>query len=540
MGLFDKIKKRIDENKEQKMREFINSISNINSSTILTSENSELEIGQTVEYIPPVLEDGILATFDDEVIDASSPANIDRLKHNLQILMAEAKAKGKIEKFVTIREDDFLPTDWEWRVLSDQTNLEPVFTYLSHDLRKAYLLQQQGIEPFKEWFGNQFMINASTDELNKLLSNSDKTLTLPLIPSKFRSTKHFTVNIPLGYTRTYNLVDNERNYIIIDDIKNFLSSDFSYSVAYYDSYLDVTHESLKISDSAVVLINDEKYEKIISNPENAEALSKRRVIRFKGDESLVICMVLTQMGILPAALEDINIIYDAEIRKILDKSILDLANDNGLHPFQSHGGDNGHFSCYYDDKNYDVERAKREFLEYICNKFPEYAHLFPKPLEPSDGIYYDFIATVGVDKVYQAVQEYNQMAKARMAKRLEKYKADRALISPETRQLFVETVQLINKFYKENSRYQPYDFEDIVQSFFQAPTVAVQVEAAEKIKIIIQEINIAKQNKTDILPSEAVRNALESIQVKKIEELDEVLRSPNIQKENEGVAIDGQ
>ncbi len=539
MGLFDKFKKIINKSEEQEVMESMNFIGDVDSA-ISKLEKDELEVNQTEEYMPPVLEDAVLATFDDDVIDTSSPANIDKLKHNLQILIAEAKEKGKIENFVTIREDNFLPIDWEWRVLSDQTNLEPVFTYFSQDLRKAYLLQQQGREPFKPWFGNQVMINASTDELNYLLSNSDKTITFPLLPSNFRSTKHFTVNTPLGYTHSYNWVDPNRDFIIIDNINSFLASDYAYSVAYYDAYADVTHESLPISDDAVVLINDEKYERIISNPENAEALSKRKVIRFKGDESLAICMLLTQIGVLPSAVEGLYITYDQELQKIIDSSIVNLAAENDLYHFKSHGGKEGHFSCYYDDKNHDQERAKREFLEYICNKFPEYSEFFPKTLRLYDGIYYDYIAKVGVDKLYQAVQEYNEMVKARMAKRLEKYKTDRASISPETRQLFVETVQLINEFYKENSRYQPYDFEDIVQLFFQAPTVAAQVEAAHKIKQLIQELNIVKKNKTEILPTEAVRYALEGIHVDRIAEMDGALHSKTIQKENEGVIINGQ
>ena len=79
-----------------------------------------------------------LVSFSDEVLDTNSRETIEKFKHNLEILIRRAKEKGKVDKFMLIREDDYFPYDWKWRVLSPNTNLEKVSTSLSYELRKAY------------------------------------------------------------------------------------------------------------------------------------------------------------------------------------------------------------------------------------------------------------------------------------------------------------------------------------------------------------------------------------------------------------------
>ena len=119
-------------------------------------------------------------------------------------------------------------------------------------------MEQSGIKQYTEVLGMRIPNNISDEEIDQALLQVDKTYGSVLLPSKFRSTKHFTINTPLGATGKYNNVESNRDYIIIDDINTFLSSKYAYSVSYRDAYLDISHESLPISEKAIVLINDEK------------------------------------------------------------------------------------------------------------------------------------------------------------------------------------------------------------------------------------------------------------------------------------------
>ena len=98
------------------------------------------------------------------------------------------------------------------------------------------------------------------ENIDETLELIDKDTGSILLPVKFRSTKHFTVNTPLEVTGDYNTVSLDRTYTIIDNIDSFLSKGYGYSVAYHDAYLDVSHESLPVSLDAVVLIEESKYD----------------------------------------------------------------------------------------------------------------------------------------------------------------------------------------------------------------------------------------------------------------------------------------
>ena len=192
------------------------------------------------------------------------------------------------------------------------------------------------------------------------------------MPSYFRSTKHFTINTPLGVTGDYNSVKLGRKFIIIDTMDNFLNSGYAYSVGYRDAYLDVTHEPLKISDQAIVLIDSDKYDDIIKDESIASELESRRVIKFRGDEILAIDMVLSEMSILPSRIGMRYAFYDEEIHKILDSSIIELAEKNNLLLNKSHGGslspEGGHFSNYFDEKNHDRRKYFNDLAAFIREK----------------------------------------------------------------------------------------------------------------------------------------------------------------------------
>lgn len=497
MGLLDSLKRKFNNSEKQEKRD----------STLLESMGvnygevtSQSEEPQT-PYVPPELPEGeIVSIAEDGFLDATSRDAEERLKHNLEILIDRTKKAGKVEKFMLIRDDDFFPTGWEWKVLSKNTNMEKTNTNLSYEIKKAQSRRLRG-EPTEAWIGDiRIPISASDTDL----SNVDREFAYLNLPSKFRSTKHFTVNTPLGVTGNYNGVSANRNFTIIDNMSNFLNSGYAYSVAYHDAYLDVTHESLPISPEAVVLINNEKYDQIMSDEKTAQELAQRRVIRYKGKEDIAIDMILTEMGVIPSQIGTRFAYYDNELCSIIDDSMQNLAKDNDLLFDQSHGGDllkgTGHFTSNYDDKNNDFNDAMEEFWQYLENKFPNYPN-----------IRYDYpsnvVDKVGLDELISAIDEFNGMAETQFEERSAAYDQDRASITPEIHDKFVKTVKGINEFYKTDNTFWMPKVEEQMRRFFYADTVAEQLEVAEHVQAFLQSRDIDKQE------GEAVHEPIDSKQI---------------------------
>jgi len=465
-----------------------------------TSENVHIELPKDE-----------LVSFSDEILDTKSRVSVEKLKHNIEILVKKAKETGKIDNFKLIREDDFFPTNWEWKVLSKNTNLEKIVTPLSYELRKAHALEQSGIKQYTEVLGMRIPNNISDEEIDQALLQVDKTYGSVLLPSKFRSTKHFTINTPLGATGKYNNVESNRDYIIIDDINTFLSSKYAYSVSYRDAYLDISHESLPISEKAIVLINDEKYERIIKDEKIARELSQRKIVRFKGDEKVAINMVLTEMGVLPYNISHEYVNYDNEVQEILEKSIRNLAKKNDLFFDKSHGGelkpDGGHFSDYYDGKNKDYEKACKEFIAFLKYKFPEQKGVFPGDLKFTEDNSIEIVEKIGTTNLSKAINEYNELVSYRAKKRIDKYNQDRQKITPEIHQQFVKTIALINNFYKTETTFESDEtkmkIEEIIRIFIQGETVSEQLKAAKLVWRLLPSKNLQKTEIT--METEATR-----------------------------------
>lgn len=489
------------------------------------------ELQKEETYEPIQLPEGQIVSFDGEVLDTDSKVSKEKFNHNLEILMNKAMETGKIDKFMLIREDDFFPTDWEWRVLSKNTNLEKVCTPLSYELKKAYALEQEGIKPYIDTMG--ITVRNASDKIAEALEKVDKTIGSVLLPSGFRSTKHFTINTPLGFTTgNYNHVELNRDYIIIDNINNFLKSKYGYSVAYHDAYLDVSHESLPISQEAIVLINDENYERIMSDEKVAAELAERKVIRYRGNEDTAVNMVLTQMGALPSKM---GTKYDKELYDILDNSIKNLAKENGLFFDKNHGGElelgKGHFSNYYDDKNKDYLDSIKDFISFLRQKFPEQEKLFPEYLRLTESSSMEIVAKLGTANLLEAINEYNELASNKVQKTLEEYKQDRKNITPEIHKQFVDTITLINEFYKNEVFYdsldEKYETEGAIQKFLQGETVEEQLEAAKSVWELLPSKNISKtetaiDNET-ITMREFVENAInQGIGIEHVEKSDNV------------------
>ena len=548
MGIFDKLQhnlKKLQSKKDDKALDF--------------SDAKEIEHQQhTYETYQPIeLPEDELVSFSDEILDTNSRETIEKFKHNLEILIKRAKERGKVDKFMLIREDDFFPDGWEWRVLSKNTNLEKVCTRLSYELRKAYALEQKGINPYSEIMGINIP-NESYEQPIQDIADEEKTLGDILLPSRFRSTKHFTVNTPLEVTGNYNSVHTNRDYVIMDDVNEFLASEYGYSISYRDAYLDISHESLPISTEAIVLIGDENYDRIMSDEKIASQLAQRRVIRFKGDTDIAINMILTERGALPSQVSPQYADYDDEIRTILDSSIRELAEKNHLFFDKSHGGQlkldgGGHFSSYYDDKNQDYEKALNEFIRFLRQKFPEHEELLPEHLKLTENTSYEIVKKIGTTKLLEAIDEYNELASKRIEQTLEEYKKDRKNITPEIHQKFVETIHLIDDFYKKNTDCESREQEEAIQKFIQGDTVSEQLQAAESVCELLATRNQDRSKTIDgtetttyrydkkITPAKVAENALRKSTtsiVKEAERVERVVLNP--EKTNEGVSIDGQ
>lgn len=498
---------------------------------------AEMPERQEEHYEPLNLPEGELVSFSDQVLNTNSRASIEKFKHNLEILVKKAKEDGKIDKFMIIRQDDFFPIGWEWKVLSKYTNLEKVCTPLSFELKTAYALEQQNINPYTEIMGLK-VPTVTRDDKFEALKHVDKNLGSILLPPHFRSTKNFTINTPLGVTGDYNAVPTNRDFIIIDNVNSFLSSGYAYSVSYHDAYLDISHESLPISPEAVVLINKDKYEKIKNDPQIANELSKRKIILWEGDEDIAINMVLSEMGVLPSQVGSLYITYDNEIRQILDDSIKNLAKDNGLFFDKSHAGDlkpdGGHFSNYYDNKNHDVNDAMHNFITYLRQKFPEYEELFPDHLVLRESNSMEIVSKIGTSRLLDAINEYNELQTDKLKQSLQAYNEDRKNITPEVHQTFTSTISLINDYYKNDVTYSSYEeqnqIEETIQRFIQSGTVKEQLEAAKTVWELLptKNINIATINMPKV-----VSNAItQGISIEKVANSDKAqyLENENQQK----------
>lgn len=480
MGLFDIFKKK-------KNDEFLEMI----------EKEVEIETSKQEEVIEENLDDlvlieGELADLTEGVLNTDSKIAIEKFKHNLSILMEEAKANNRVNKFMIIREDDFFPEGWEWKVNSDNTSIEYESLNISSALKKQYVLEKFGLE--REL--NGISLPVSEDEIYKHLSKIDKRIGSVLVPTRFRSTKHFTINTPLGITGNYNSVPNDRDYIVIDDMNNFLNSGYAYSVAYHDAYLDVSHEALPISENAVVLIREDSYENLIKDPTIKEELELRKVILFKGDKDIAIDMVLTSLGTLPSSVGTKYAIYDNNLNSIIDKSIKNLAEEHGLFYDRSHAGDiakmKGHFSNYYDDKNEDYNEAIRNFIRFLSDRFPEYSTYFN--YEFSSPFSYrrfplEIVKKIGTQNLLDTINEYNSNYRRVFETKLENYKNDRKSITPEIHKVFTDTVQLINEFYRYGVKYKSAEeqllIESTIRQFFHESTVEQQLNAASALSTLI-------------------------------------------------------
>lgn len=444
------------------------------------------------------LPEGTIVDFPEGILNTNSPQNMAIFKHNLNVLMQKAKEEGRLDKFFLIREDDYFPIDYKWRVASYSTSLEQYILGLSYAIKKKYALEKSGIN--NTFNGIELPVEPS--KMNEALSKVDPKTGFVYQPSHFRSTKHFTINTPLGVTGSYNSVKTERNFTIIDSIDNFLKSGYGYSIAYFDAYLDVSHEGLDISEKAIIMIEKSKYDVLSQNPVLASKLSQRKVVVYVGDENLAINMVLTSQGALPSQIGSLYAQYDDRLKGIIETSIIDLASQNNLLFDQSHSAyihpENGHFSNHFDDLNTDHYRYIDEFIEFMKAKFPEQSSLFTPSTINNSEYSSKIIEIIGTEALLKAINEYNEQTLTRFNERYASYVQDHDNISEEDKNAIMQTLQLIKENYSINLELPDAEqkalLEEAIRRFFQLPKTADQLEAAKIVWNILGPI--VEQNKT--------------------------------------------
>lgn len=436
-----------------------------------------------------VLTEGELADLTEGVLNTESKISIAKFKHNLSILISEAKNNKRISKFKMIREDDAFPQGWEWHVNSHNTVMYPQCLHVSLALKRQYIIEKYNLEKGI----NGIELPIKEDEIQNHMSELDFQMGFVLMPPIFFSTKHFTVNTALGSTGSYNFVKNDRNFIIVDDMNNFFASDYGYSVSKRDAYLDVTHEGLPISENAIVLIREDRYKDLIKDPIVSEELKMRKIILFKGDKDVAINMVLTSLGVLPTAVSHDYAEYNQELESILDRSFEELAEKNNLLYDRSHAGDireqKGHFSNYYDDQNRDFSDYLRDFVSFMVQKFPEQEVYFNREFKLGENFPTKAVKEIGVQNLLNAINEYNDRAKILFEERKNRYLNERKSITPEMHKIFADTVQLINEFYKRGANYRSVEekmlIESTIREFFHESTIEQQLNAANTLSTLI-------------------------------------------------------
>lgn len=426
--------------------------------------------------------DNIVKITSDQVLDTSDPMNIAKYKNNLKLLVEDAKKAGLVDKFMVIRNDDFFPYDWQWRVASKDTAIELPKSSFSYQLRRELAIKKAGYDSdisAKDSFFNDIFV--PEDEIRNQLSMMGENVGRIASPVHFRSTKHFTVNTPLSYTGEYNWVDNDRTFTILDSMDNFLNSGYAYSASYVDAYLDITHEGLPISNQAIVLIEEERYQQLIGNHNLMNYLKDRKVVVYRGDSAVAINMILTEIGVLPARPGNRYMTYDLETLEILENSMKSLCEQNGIAYHQGHGnifGKGGHFSDNYDGLNYDCEKYQQQFLNFLKEQVPECRDVLSLIIFRDSEAARRAIQLIGVERLLMLVEQYNQLSEKALEERYQLYKQDRLTITEDISNIFKRTVKAIDTRYKNPDDTIDLEDKNLIKIFFHASRVNEQLLAA--------------------------------------------------------------
>lgn len=438
------------------------------------------------KVIPEFESDEIVDLYVDNFVNTEDPLTIAKFISNLKIIENRVLQSNNIGNLVLIRNDTFLPPDWVWRVNSKDTLIEKESLKISSRLREE--LATENVYKKKNIINkniNGLRIPVSRSDLDKELQNMDNTLGNVYMPVRFRSTKHFTINTALGYTGSYNFVESERDYTIIDSIDNFINSGYVYSLAGRDAYLDITHKGLDISKNAIVLIEKSKYEEIKNNEVLFSQLQERRVVTYSGNINIAINMLLAENGILPFKVGNVGYSYSDKTLDIIEDNLSTLATNINAYYDQGHGninGKGGHFSDIYDGKNMEFFQYKDKFVNFLNSKF-KLDEPFNNITIDRDYLLIELCDKYGVEAILAAIEEYNELVKKELPILYKEYVDDRNTMTESDNKLFQDTLLLIKNYHENQSLYirsmddKKY-IEDLIAAFFHSNKVFNQKEAA--------------------------------------------------------------
>lgn len=405
---------------------------------------------------------------ENNIIDTTNEMNIQKYNVNIQSLINQVKLSKTIDKFVIIRNDDFFPANYEWIANCDG------------EYRELVRLIHPQQEPVKKNFFHA-IFNRKNENIKNDISYDKLMLYYPV---EFRSTKHFTVNTALGLTGEYNLVKSDRKFTIIDNIDNFLNSGYGYSLSEKDAYLDVTHEPLKISEDAIILISIDTYNQIKENKEMLPILAKGKFIIYKGDLTTAINMILSENGILPIRSE---YEYDGEVKQIIQHSLKDLCNKYDLEYARPHGM-TGHFTSYIDQYASSSKKLIEEFVKYI-NIYVGYNLIdINKIIQNKNLAWKEYIENIGIDVFKEILNKFNELQKEQLLIRKKEYLNERKQITPEVSKLFKDTIQLIRQHENEiNFISDDNNLTKTVLKFYLSFDLESQIEAATELNNYFNE-----------------------------------------------------
>ena len=462
-------------------------------------------------------------------IDANKQDNIESFMRNLEILIQETKDRGYVDKYVTLRNDEFFPETFQWILNFEKT--QGLYKRLV-----AWIKPTKNSGFFRSLLGNNNL--RETEELNIF------------IPTDFVSTKHFTVNAPLGLTGEYNTVPANRTFTIMDDLEFALGYGYNYSLSGRDYYRDITHEPLPISENAVVFISVEDYQNIKDNKELMKLLSQRKLIVFSGDRALAICMYMVDCGILPfrpwEEIDDIfkvnnriAAMFDDELNEIIKESLKKKCREYGIHYDYNHGYVDGHFTHTVDSHIHgdNADKTVKEFFQYAkksyceergCNECErilaewEKNKIITVPTKNNNGeesisfeipppinqmpdcpmaqlsendvllsskeeAWNRFINIIGIDNFKSLLNNFNNKKQEELIQSRKEYLESRKGITDEQRTSFQETIRLLN----QNIKYLNVDnysteLTKLILKFYGSTNLDEQFEASKEISLIIK------------------------------------------------------
>lgn len=418
----------------------------------------------------------ILPLSNNNVIDTTSEEVIAKYKSNVRLLRNKYKELGNPGDLVIIRNDDLLPDDFMWHENSAATNGEFNNIALSNELRVAIAQERVG----KKFESNtSFAIPGMYDE-DKISEELKKLRGVGNIfaPVKFRTTKHFTINTPLGYTGNYNLVKADRKYTIIDDANGLIASPYTYSISGHDAYLDVTHESFNVSNNAIILISEDYFNEIKDDKELMAILSQRRLMVYKGNIDIAINMILSENGILPFR-PGLGIPFDYDMENIIETDLKQIASDHDYSYDIGHGnlfGKGGHFSDLIDTR-YNLEfNYLQSFVDYL-NLNANLSYEITLSMVNDPVLAKKLVKDIGTSRLLEIINAYNIYMIDLMKQRRAQYASQKREITEEERELFSSTVRNIDNLFRQTKGFDDPLWEYIYK-FYTSIDISEQVAMA--------------------------------------------------------------